>query len=193
MDIIGMIKDNLLKPEVLDKLGQTVGASPEQVRKVTDIGLPAILGGMTDNSQTQAGAESLARALEQHQDAPVDDTETFFDQVDQEDGGKILNHVLGSEQLRVESAITKKTGLDLQQVTGLLTQLAPLLLGALGRQKKEENLDVNDITGLLTRLTDQNDQNPACGLSSLLSKLDADQDGNFMDDVNTLFDKFRNR
>ncbi len=193
MDIIGMIKENLMKPEILDKLGASVGASPEQVRKVTDFALPAILGGMTDNSQTRAGAESLALALEQHEDEPVDDLAGFIDQVDSEDGRKILGHVLGSEQPRVESALARNTGLDIGQISGLLKQLAPLLLGALGRQKKEDGLGVSDLTGLLTRLTNQEDESPACGLSSLLSRLDADQDGNFMDDVNTLFDKFRNR
>lgn len=195
MDLVSLVKDQLNNPETRARLAQTVGASPEQVGKLTELGLPALLGGMSDNSQTPEGATALASALDQHQDDPVDNVDGFLAQVDRADGGKILGHLFGSEQEHVESGLARKTGLDRSQVSLLLAQLAPLVMGAFGRQKKSEGLEPGVLADLLPKLNSLlgGDAGGTCGLSGLLSKLDADQDGGFMDDVNTLFDKFRNR
>ncbi len=193
MDLVNLVKEQLNSPDILARLGQTVGAAPEQVRQLTELGLPALLGGMSDNSQTPEGAEALASALDQHQDDAVDDVGGFLGQVDRTDGNKILSHVLGGEQGRVESSLARKTGLDAGQVSGLLSQLAPLVMGALGRQKKAEGLDAGGLASLLPKLGDLLGGGGACGLSSLLGKLDADGDGNFLDDVSGLLGQFRSR
>lgn len=193
MDLVNLVKEQLNSPDILARLGQTVGAAPEQVRQLTELGLPALLGGMSDNSQTPEGAEALASALDQHQDDAVDDVDGFLGQVDRTDGSKILGHLLGGDQGRVASGLARRTGLDAGQVSGLLSQLAPLVMGALGRQKKAEGLDAGGLAGLLPKLSDLLGGGGACGLSSLLSKLDADGDGNFMDDVSGLLGQFRSR
>lgn len=190
MDFMSLIKDQLSNPDILAKLGNSVGADADQVSKVTQLGLPALLEGLNRNAQTQDGAEALAAALDQHKDDPVSDLSGFLRNVDQNDGAKILSHVFGGKKEKVQNNLAKQTGLQSGQVSGLLTQLAPMLLGALGNQKKEDNLDANGIAGLLPSLGSLLGGSNSGGLSGIASLLDADKDGNIMDDLKGLLGKF---
>jgi hypothetical protein len=136
MNILDMITSQVNNPSVLGKLGQSVGADTDKVKQLTELGLPALLRAMGRNVKTEEGAQSLAGALDQHQDDPVDDVASFLGQVDMSDGAKILGHLFPHSQTRVQNNLASKTGLDKSQVSGVLSQLAPLLLGTLGQQKK---------------------------------------------------------
>ena len=188
MDLMNLLKDQLGNQNVLQKLGQSVGADAGQVSKLTELGLPAILEGLTRNAQTNDGAASLAKALDQHQDDDVDDLEGFLGKVDTDDGAKILNHVFADKNSRVTGNLAKKTGLDAGQVMGVLSQLAPVVLGALGKQKKEQNLDASGIAGLLPGLGGL--LGGGGGKSGIAGLLDSDGDGDIMDDVQGLLGKF---
>ena len=184
MDLMRLLKDQLNNPNVLEKLGQSVGADTSQVAKLTQLGLPAMLEGLTKNTRTPEGAASLASALDQHKDDGVDDLEGFLSHVNRKDGAKILNHVFADKNNQVKTTLAKETGLKKGQVSGLLTQLAPVLLGALGNQKKEENMDANGIASLLPSLGSLlGGSSSAGGLSGITSILDADKDGDIMDDI----------
>ncbi len=190
MDLMNLFKNQLSNPDVLSQLGQSVGADADQVSKLTQLGLPAMLEGLKRNAQTPDGAQALANALDQHKDDAVGDLNGFLQQVDREDGAKILSHVFADKNERVQNNLARQTGLESGQVSGLLTQLAPLLLGALGNQKKEENLDANGIVGLLPSLGSLLGGSNGGGLSGIASLLDADKDVNILDDVKGLLGKF---
>lgn len=183
MDLMSLIKDQLNNPGVLKQLGQSIGADSDKVSKLTQLGLPTILEGLTRNTRTPEGAESLACALDQHQDDEVDDLPGFFNKVDTNDGAKILDHVFGSKTKQVQKKLAGETGLNKSQVSGLLTKLAPMLLGALGRQKKEQGLDAGGIAGLLPQLSGLLGGSSGNGLAGVTQLLDADKDGDIMDDI----------
>lgn len=187
MDLMNLIKDQLGNPDVLKQLGQSVGADAGQVSKLTGLGLPAILEGLNRNASTPDGAESLAKALDQHQDDDVDDLGSYIGKVDSDDGKKILSHVFTDKNDRVTTNLAKKTGLDASQVTGVLARLAPLVLGALGQQKKSQNLDAGGIASMLPGLGGLLGGGGGGGIASLL---DSDGDGDVMDDVQGLLGKF---
>jgi hypothetical protein len=181
MDLLNLIKNQLNTPDVLKNLSQTVGADTSQISKLTQLGLPALLEGLTRNTKTQEGAESLANALDQHKDDAVDDLSGFFSQVDTNDGQKILRHVFGDNGSRVQNNLARKTGLDTSQVSGILSRLAPMLLGTLGKQKQEQGLDAGGIASLLPSLSGLLGQGG--GLANIAQLLDPDKDGDILDDV----------
>jgi len=74
------------------------------------------------------------------------------------------------------------------QVDGIMTQLAPLLLGALGQQKKQQRLDSAGIPGLLSGLLEKGGNGGIMGMVTNL--LDADDDGSIIDDVGNLLGGF---
>lgn len=91
---------------------------------------------------------------------------------------------VGADTDQVKKNLAQETGLKKGQVTGLLTQLAPLLLGALGNQKKEENLDASGIASLLPSLGSLlGGASSSGGLAGITNILDADKDGNVVDDI----------
>ncbi len=97
-------------------------------------------------------------------------------------GAGILKHVLGGRQGAVENAVGKASGMDAAQVGKLLMLLAPMVMGALGKVKKERNLDAGALAGLLGQekeeLTSQ-----APGVGGLMGLLDSDGDGSITDDL----------
>ena len=98
------------------------------------------------------------------------------------DGDKILGHVLGAKQQGVQQVIGQKAGLDAGSVGNILKVAAPLLMGVLGKQAKQNNVSSQgDISGLLGGLLGGNS---TANEQSFLEKiLDADGDGSVIDDV----------
>jgi len=187
MNLMDLISGQLNNPAALNKLGQSVGANPEQVEQLAKIGLPTLMKALGQNASTPEGASALAKALEQHEEDDVDDLDGFLGKVDTNEGAKILQHVLGGKTQTVQKNLATQTGLKTDQVSGLLTQLAPLVLGALGQQKKSQNLDASGISNMLSGAM-SGGGNDLMGLASKI--LDADKDGDIMDDIGNLIGGF---
>jgi hypothetical protein len=188
MDVIKLINEQLTNPDTLRKLGKTVGAQPDQVQKVAQLGLPALLQALGNNAGTSSGAESLAGALEQHKDDNVDDIDGFLNNVNSNDGAKILQHAFAGKNDMVQNNLARQSGLQTGQVSGLMSMLAPLLLGALGNQKKAQNIDASGLSGMLSGVLGQAGNKGLMGMVTNL--LDSDKDGDIMDDVGNLLKGF---
>jgi len=184
MDIMELIMSQLNDKDALAELGKKVGANPSQVKQVTQMGLPTLIKALSNNASTPKGAEALAGALDQHKDDDINDIIQYIKNVDTEDGRKILNHVLANKNQNVQTRLAKQAGLQTSQVSGLMSQLAPLLLGALGQQKKKENLDATGISSLTSLLSDSMGKKDDSGIMGMVSQLlDSDKDGDILDDV----------
>lgn len=188
MDIMKLITDQINNPDTLNKLGQSVGVEPSQVQKVAQMGMPALLQALGRNASTEEGAAALAGALDQHQDDNVDDVAGFLNNVNTNDGAKMLQHIFTGNNDLVQNNLAKQTGLETGQVSGIMSQLAPLLLGALGQQKKEQNLDSSGISNLLGGVLGQANNSGLMGMVTNL--LDSDKDGNIIDDIGNLLGGF---
>jgi hypothetical protein len=147
MDIVSMLTKQLSDPKVLEQLGKTVGADPKQTQKLAKEALPALLGALQKNAASPDGAKALDKALEAHKEDKVDDILGFLKNVDTNDGAKMLQHIFGGNKDAVQSDLAQKAGLQSNQASDLLTQLAPLVLGALGNQKKQGGQ--SDLTNLI--------------------------------------------
>jgi len=188
MDVIKLINDQLTNPDTLRKLGQTVGAQPDQVQKVAQIGLPALLKALGNNAGTSDGANALAGALDQHKDDNVEDMDGFLNNVNQNDGSKILQHIFAGKTDTLQNNLARQSGLQTDQVSGLMSMLAPLLLGALGKQKNEQNIGASGISDMLSGVMGQASNKGLMGM--VTNFLDSDKDGDIMDDVGKLLKGF---
>ena len=150
--------------------------------------LSVLMAAMKRNAATPQGAEGLIGALnnQQHDGSILDNLEGLFSGgVDENvinDGNKILGHVLGSKQQHIEQALGAKSGMDANSVAQIMKIAAPLLMGLLGKQSKEQNVNSpSGIESLLGSLLGGN--SPQQEQSFLESMLDADGDGSVIDDV----------
>ena len=140
----------------MDLTDLLTGALAGQISKKADIdkdttsalleaALPMLLENMTENSKTKDGAASLAKALMDHADADED-----VDKVDEEDGAKIIKHILGSKSSTVTKNLAKVAGdIDVEKAAKVLAIAAPILMSTLGSQtkKKKKNDEVADLLG----------------------------------------------
>ncbi len=184
MDIASLF-GMLTNSSMLEKLGGTVGADKNQVQKLVNLGMPTLLKAMDRNAQSENGAQSLYNALQKHQDDNVEDWAQNLDKVDTTDGSKILNHIFQDKQERVQTNLAKQTHMESNQVSTLLSQLAPLLMGTLGQQQKQQGVDVSGLSNLLGGAAEQTGGSGIMKIAEQL--LDKDKDGSIIDDIGRIF------
>ena len=130
----------------LSELSQALGADEGQARSALAMGLPAILAALQRNASKPDGAEALARALEKDHDGSVlDDLGAVFRGGRQDDGEGILRHALGDRREALEQALGAGSGLEKSQVSKLMAMLAPLVMGQLGRSRRDGSLDAGGL------------------------------------------------
>ena len=107
----------------------------------------------------------------------------LLDNPQSEDGLGILGHLFGNSTSNVAQAVSKSSGLDQNSSMQLLTMLAPLVLGFLGKEKKQNNLDANGLNNLTSMLSSNLSQSNPDIMSFVGSLLDSNKDGNFLDEA----------
>ena len=167
--------------------GQT-GQPENKTADVLSMALPLLMGAMNKNASSASGAEGLMNALSSKHDGSIlDDLGGLFgggvDQSVMDDGAGILGHVFGQKQPQVENALSNKTGIDAGTVGQILKIAAPILLGYLGKQTRQQNVSSPDaLSGLLGGLMGGN--SAANQQQSLIETfLDSDGDGSVIDDL----------
>lgn len=190
MDLMELLSGQLGNENVLKQLSKSTGADSSQVQQAMKLGLPALMQAMGKNAASSEGASSLAKALDNHKDDNIDDVENFLKNVDKEDGAKILNHILGSKNPSVQRNLAKQTGLNQDQTSNLMSQLAPLLLGTLGKQKSSKKVDSSGLAGMLTGVLGSQGKNDNNLMNSVSKLLDADDDGSIVDDLSNMLGGF---
>ena len=98
-------------------------------------------------------------------------------------GAGILKHILGGQQNSAAEMISKASGLDSSKAGNLLASLAPMVMGMLGKVKKQQNLDQGNIFDFLKTSSQSYVQKEPAQRSLLNTLLDKDGDGSILDDV----------
>lgn len=171
----------------LDKLSGQLGLDKSQVSSAIGAALPMIMGAMAKNAQTPDGAKSLDNALSKdHDGSLLDNLSGFLGSSDNGAGGAILGHVFGNKRTNAEAGLSKMTDINPSQAGSLLENLAPVVMGFLGKQKKAGGLDAGGIVSILTGASQQASGDSGMGgmaMNMLNSFLDKDGDGSALDDI----------
>ncbi len=184
--ILDLLNSDLGKTIISGVAGST-GQDTQKTGSVLTMALPVLMKAMQRNAATQSGAEGLMGALSGKHDGSILDNlgDLFNGGVDAsvlQDGGNILGHVLGNKQNGVEQVISQKSGIDSGAVGNILKTAAPILMGILGKQSRQNGIsNAGDISGLLGGLLGGNSAQKE--QSFLEQILDADGDGSVVDDV----------
>jgi hypothetical protein len=182
MDLNSII--GLIQEQDLQALTSKLGGDESQVKSGLGLALPAILEALNKNTNTIEGAESLNKALEKDHDGSIlDNVSGFLNNPEAENGLGILGHLFGDKTPNVAQAVSKTSGLDQNNSMQLLMTLAPLVLGILGKQKKQNNLDANGLNGLTSMLSSNLSQSNPDVMSLITGLLDSNKDGNFLDEA----------
>lgn len=180
--ILEMLMENL-SGEPTRQISRKVGGDEESVSKALGGALPVLLGALNRNAGSSGGADSLLNALGKHDGSVLDDIGGFLGQGTTSDGDGILRHALGGRRANVEAGIGKMSGLDSGSVGQILNMLAPLVMGALGKQQRRQGLDTSGLAGLLGQENQAVGQRAPEAMGLVGSLLDTDGDGQVADDV----------
>jgi hypothetical protein len=165
-------------PSALGQISGQLGTDEKATGQAVAAALPLLLSALNKNASNSAGAESLYSAVAKDHDGSIlDDIGGFLGNADAGPGAGILGHVLGNRQPAVERNLSQSTGLDAGSVAKLLTMLAPIVMGAIGKAQRANNLDANGLAGLLGAENDQLTREQPAAMGLFGKMLDADGDG----------------
>jgi hypothetical protein len=168
----------------IEQISGQLGADRGQVEQAVPAALAALMGGLAKNTQRPDGAQALASALSSdHDGSALDMIGDLLSNPSAGPGEGILKHVLGAKRPAVESGLSQATGLDAGSAGQLLTMLAPLVMGALGKTQRQQGLDAGALASMLGGEAQQIRRAQPAGMGMLGQLLDADGDGQIADDV----------
>jgi hypothetical protein len=185
--LLDLLNSPMGKQLISGVAGQT-GQSENKTADVLSMAVPLLMGAMKKNTSTPGGAQGLMNALSSKHDGSIlDDLGGLFgggvDQNVMDDGAGILGHVFGAKQPQVENALSSKSGLDAGTISQILKIAAPILLGYLGKQTRQQNVSSPDgLNGLLGGLMGGG-KNATKQQSLIETFLDSDGDGSVIDDL----------
>jgi hypothetical protein len=160
------------------QISGNIGTDENKTQDVMAMALPLLMGALSKNASEGDGASSLSRALDKDHDGSIlDNLSGFLGSPESGPGDGILKHVLGERRERVESGLAKSSGLDTAAIGKLLVTLAPVVLGALGKQKRETGMDSNALAGLLSNERAEVERRAPKEMGLLASLIDSDDDG----------------
>jgi len=181
---------NQIGGQAVDHISQKLGADRGTTSNAVEAALPLLLTAVARNASNPQQAQSLDQAVSQDHDGSIlNDVPGFINRAESGPGAGILNHILGGRQQSVQQGLSQATGLDTGKTGQLLTILAPLVMGALGRAKQERNLDAG---GLSTLLAGEHEhlKESAPGVMGVLGRfLDKNHDGAVVDDLGGMLGK----
>ena len=188
MDITELLNSSIGKSIVQNVAGK-LGMSPNEASSAVKTAIPTILAGMSRNSQSKEGAESLNRAIESKHDGSLLDNLSDMlqghSQDLQKDGDGILGHIFGDKRSVIEQTISTKTGVSNDKMGPLLSTLAPIVMAYIGKEKKQSNANAVDLNSMLGGLIGGAQKSIKGGgiLNMISGVLDKDRDGDVMDDI----------
>jgi hypothetical protein len=157
-----------LDDQTIDHLSDQIGTEQKEKTKTAAKGaIATLLSGLNNNAKKPGGINALLAAIDRDHDGNIlEDIPAFLfgrrpaQNPKTTDGEGILDHILGDRKEEVKENMSKRTGLNLGQISRLLVSLAPLVMGALGRMRNQSNLDAGGFQNLLQRsLSNQEDRN----------------------------------
>ena len=102
----------------------------------------------------------------------------------EKDGENILGHIFGNRQKNIQNTLSNQSGLDATTVYRLLKMAAPVVMGLLGKQQRQQKNDALDHHGLSTILRSHvGDDFQNKKQSFFESILDADNKRSIIDDL----------
>lgn len=168
--------------QLVNKASAKTSEDKDKITSALGMALPLILGAMKRNTKDPKGAESLDKALqsERHNGDVLNNLEDKNSEELASEGSKILKHVMGPKQSGISKTIAGALNMDTTSVNKILEMAAPVIMGLLGQQKRKDNIGASGLPELLGSVMGSNASHDQSLIETLL---DADGDGNVIDDV----------
>jgi hypothetical protein len=179
--LIGMIANQLTGP-VVNQISQQIGADSGSTQSAINTALPMLLSAMGNHGNT----DELHQEAQNH-GGILDDVMGFLGNSQSGGiGGMLMNQFLGGNNNAIANLVGQQSGLNSGAVMTLLGILTPIIMGAMG--KSAEGGDASGLSQLLGSAASSSGGNDLLGAATKM--LDADGDGNVMEEIGGLLKNF---
>jgi hypothetical protein len=160
MNLLSLLASTMLSQSSVNSVSGKTGLSSKQIQRLVMLALPILIKYMTKNASSGDGALSLLGALSQHKNNNSMDLQ--LKDADEDDGAKIIHHILGRKENAVTQDLSAQTGLGTDQVQQVLSILAPGLMSGVSNAAEANAAQANAAQMAAA-------QKPANPLASLLT------------------------
>ena len=147
MSLIDLLTGNTSN-QVAEQAENKFGISKTQIIALLAVAAPLIISYLRNKSQDANEAEALNNALDKDHDGSILDDVSQAD-ARQAEGGSILSHIFGGEKQNVENQLSQNTGISIDKIGPILSMLAPVIMGYIGREKQQNNVGAGGLGDLL--------------------------------------------
>ena len=149
--LLQLLLKSMSQQSSIDAAEKKTGISGVCILTILSYALPILIRFLTKNAGSQAGAQSLLGALNQHTSTKAMPQQIL--EADEADGQKILGHIFGASEKQTVNEIASKSKVDPSAVLKVLAILAPVLLSSLqsvtaatanAQQAKKPGVDLSD-------------------------------------------------
>lgn len=182
--IINLLGSGLGK-SLIEGLSSQTGQSKSKTTALLNLAIPVLLQAMQRNSATKEGALGLLNAItNKHDGSILNNLNSIISgssiNAVEKDGGKILGHVFGKRQKNIQNALSKQSGVSNNSVAKVLRIAAPVVLGILGKQKRNSSVnDTKDLSNIIGNLLKSQSKKQ----SFFEAILDADENGSIINEL----------
>lgn len=155
-----------------EQISQRIGADGATTSNAIQAAVPSLLAALSQEADKGTG---LQQALEKDHDGSIlDNLAGYLGGTAQlnprtTNGAGILDHVLGDKQETLTRGISAKSGLDIGSVANLLTLLAPIVMGMLGKKQSSSSGAGGSLGDLLNK--EKADAQGQGGLGDILGSI----------------------
>ncbi|MBO7709249.1 MAG: DUF937 domain-containing protein [Lachnospiraceae bacterium] len=153
MNLLSLLTGSLTSGTSVEALAGKTGISTAKLIRFLPVAVPVLLKFLTKNASSVAGAQALLGALGGHKE-----TRAMADQIaeaDEQDGAKIVKHILGDESPSVVSSLAKDSEMEDAEVEKALANIAPAMMSGLSaatssaaKVNLSDGLDLSDLMGM---------------------------------------------
>ena len=139
MNVITQMITQKVAGTAASQLAQRLGISESTAQTAVQLAVPVIVAALARNASQPQGAQDLHQAVASDHDGSIlDQLTSYLGNPQPANGSGILGHVLGGERPAVESNLAQATGMDQNSAGSLLEMVAPLVMGAVGREQQQK-------------------------------------------------------
>ncbi len=160
----------------INQIGRRIGADEGKTNTAIQAALPVILGQLARNAQSSSRASGLEKAIDRDHDGSIlDNLGGFLGGSVSDRDERMVGHVFGNRRGAVEQQLGRASGLDAGSMGKLLATLGPMVMGAVGKARRQQP-GVGNLGEMLGQER-QRAEAKGTGFGLVDKLLDADGDG----------------
>jgi hypothetical protein len=184
MNAITQMITQQLSGTVSRQIAAKLGVSESTANMAVQMAIPLIIAALARNAKKPDEADALHQAVANDHDGSIlDNLMGYMSNPQAANGAGILGHVLGAQQPAVANNLAQATGMDQNSAGSLLEMVAPIVMGAVGREQQQNGLDSQGLSQYLGEQQEEAQSANPDMMGSLHSMLDSNNDGSVSDDL----------